>query len=279
MRKASRTRVTALAGANKPDPTATVEAACQRRPRSARRVCAVPKPITVSDPTWVAASRFADRLALTRVVAITIGGRVAPWNQFGLSTVALPDGQHGASLGDVALIIDESQPPGIRHLVLADCPHPVATVAGLAVRHANDSLGLSHVTATSTSLGGQLVVIGVDHVVVLSDDVRATCAQVERDTGAPLKRVKEGERGVQGFHRLGSVILEVVERRLVEPGRDTSGAAYWGFVIVVDDIATVATRLGPDVIGAPKRAVQDGRLISTVRSAAGLGVPLALMSR
>ena len=279
MREVSRTPVTALAGANKPDLTATVEAACQRRPRSARRVCAVPKPITASDPTWVAASRFADRLALTRVVAITVGGRVAPWNQFGLSTFALPDGQHGASLGDVALIIDESQQPGIRHLVLAGCPHTVETVAGLAVQHVHESIRLPHFTTASTPFGEQLAVTGVDHVVVLADDVRATCAQVERDTGAPLKRVKEGERGVQGFHRLGSVILEVVERRLVEPSRESSGAAYWGFVIVVDDIATVAARLGPDVIGAPKRAVQDGRLISTVRSAAGLGVPLALMSR
>ena len=104
---------------------------------------------------------------------------------------------------------------------------------------------------------------------------------------AELKRVKESERGVQGFHRWGSVILEVVERRLVQPRDTTSGvvpqspsdATYWGLVLIVDDIEAVCAHLGPDVISAPKPAVQPGRLIATVRSGAGLGVPLALMSR
>jgi hypothetical protein len=82
-----------------------------------------------------------------------------------------------------------------------------------------------------------------------------------------------------------------VERRLVQP-RDTtcdatsgvvsgspSDATYWGLVLIVDDIEAACSHLGPDVIGAPKPAVQPSRLIATVRSGAGLGVPLALMSR
>jgi len=164
-------------------------------------------------------------------------------------------------------------------------------IAGLPVVHVEDTkrsenVGLS--TQVPPQPGFQLEVVGVDHVVVLADDVRATCAEIERASGAPLKRVKEGERGTQGFHRLGSVILEVVERRLVEPrsvesplvepGGQPSDATYWGFVIVVADIDAAAQHLGPDVIGTPKGAVQDGRRIATVRSGAGLGVPLALMS-
>ena len=125
----------------------------------------------------------------------------------------------------------------------------------------------------------RLAVTGVDHVVVLADDVRATCAEIERVSGSLLTRVKESDRGVQGFHRFGSVILEVVERRLVDPGQNSANAAYWGFVVTVDDLDAAVAHLGPDVLGAAKPAVQPGRRIATVRSSAGLGVPLALMSR
>jgi len=146
------------------------------------------------------------------------------------------------------------------------------------VTAANAAPRISSSTHGSTQLNVGLEVIGVDHVVVLANDVRATCAEIERASGAPLRRVKEGERGIQGFHRWGSVILEVVERRLVAPDDASMVATYWGFVIVVADLAAVTRRLGPDVIGAPRPAVQAGRQIATVRSGAGLGVPLALMS-
>ncbi len=201
----------------------------------------------------------------------------------------------------MSLHIDESLPPGVHHLALVGCPSPVARIAGLPVVHDDDRteaaapLGRGTVATEPLSSGGDtpfvLNVVGVDHVVVLADDVRATCAEITRVSGAELKRVKESERGVQGFHRWGSVILEVVERRLVQP-RDTtseatsgvmpqspSDATYWGLVLIVDDIEAACAHLGPDVIGAPKPAVQPGRLIATVRSGAGLGVPLALMSR
>ena len=195
----------------------------------------------------------------------------------------------------MSLHIDESLPPGLQHLTLEGCPNPVARIAGLPVVHHDVATvpltrGGTFVTTPLTRGGDapfQLDVVGVDHVVVLADDVRATCAEITRVSGAELKRVKESERGIQGFHRWGSVILEVVERRLVQPGDTTSDVApsspsdatYWGLVIIVDDIEAVCAHLGPDVIGAPKPAVQPGRLIATVRSGAGLGVPLALMSR
>ncbi len=217
---------------------------------------------------------------MTRVVAITVGGSAAPWHDIGIV---------GGLLGDVRLNIDESLPVGLHHLDLVGCPTRASHIAGLPVVHVDDAQALDTQvvgtqvveTVAPSNAAPQFVlhIVGVDHVVVLADDVRATCDEIAAQSGAPLKRVKEGDRGVQGFHRWGSVILEVVERRLVAPSDSATTAAYWGLVVVVDQIDEVATHLGPDVIGAPKPAVQPGRRIATLRSGAGLGVPLALMSR
>ena len=212
---------------------------------------------------------------MTRVVAITVGGRAAPCHDIGIV---------GGLLGDVRLNIDESLPVGLHHLDLAGCPTRASHIAGLPVVHVDDAQVVDAQvvdTAAPSNASSQfaLHIVGVDHVVVLADDVRATCSEIAEQSGALLKRVKEGDRGVQGFHRWGSVILEVVERRLVAPSDSATTASYWGLVVVVDQIDEVATHLGPDVIGAPKPAVQPGRRIATVRSGAGLGVPLALMSR
>ena len=207
---------------------------------------------------------------MTRVVAITVGGRAAPWYDIGIVS---------GLLGDVRLNIDESLPVGLHHLDLVGCPTRASHIAGLPVVHVDDAQVVETVAPSNASSQFVLHIVGVDHVVVLADDVRATCSEIAEQSGAPLKRVKEGDRGVQGFHRWGSVILEVVERRLVAPSDSATTAAYWGLVVVVDQINEVATHLGPDVIGAPKPAVQPGRRIATVRSGAGLGVPLALMSR
>jgi hypothetical protein len=191
------------------------------------------------------------------------------------------------SLGDVSLHIDESLAPGLRRLSLAGCPNKAVSIAGLPVVHVDDVGAPSPRAVARADESFVMNVVGVDHVVVLADDVHATCGEIARVSGAELKRVKESERGVQGFHRFGSVIIEVVERRLVEPRSEPSvatspspdDATYWGLVLLVDDIEAACAHLGPDVIGAPKPAVQPGRLIATVRSGAGLGVPLALMSR
>ena len=205
------------------------------------------------------------------------------------------------------LRIDASRAPGLQHLELIGVEGRPANLAGLPVVHVDDAppvIRESARGATPLPLPQQrsftLDVTGVDHVVVAADDVRATCAEIALRSGAALKRVKEGERGVQGFHRFGSVILEVVERRLVDPDsrqvdpssrqadpsshqadhdHHAAHATYWGFVVTVADLDAAVAHLGPDVIGAAKPAVQPGRRIATVRSGAGLGVPLALMSR
>jgi hypothetical protein len=175
----------------------------------------------------------------------------------------------------VTLVVDSSLPPGIRHLTVANCAQRTTTIAGLDMVHVDEPIASA---PPMQRLDFALSVTGVDHVVVLADDVRATCAEIEAESGSPLKRVKEGDRGVQGFHRFGSVILEVVERRLVDPGHHVGRPTYWGFVITVGNLDEAVAHLGPDVIGAPKHAVQEGRRIATVRSGVGLGVPLAMMN-
>ena len=121
-----------------------------------------------------------------------------------------------------------------------------------------------------------LDVLGIDHVVVMTGDLERTCAAVTSVTGAPLKRIRDAGGGVrQGFHRLGPVILEVVERP--DLGADTS-ASIWGLVVTVSDLDRAAAWLGPDVIGEPRQAVQAGRRIASIKADVGLGPAVALMT-
>ncbi len=103
-----------------------------------------------------------------------------------------------------------------------------------------------------------------------------TCGAITEVLGLPLKRIREVGGGVrQGFHRAGSVILEVVERPDIDAGEP---ARLWGLVFDVAELDAVVDRLGPDVVGSPREAVQKGRRIATVRAEAGLGCALAFMT-
>ncbi len=119
-------------------------------------------------------------------------------------------------------------------------------------------------------------VVRVDHLVVFTPDLERTTAALE-GIGVARRRVREGEadgrRLRQGFFRLGEVILEVVEHADVKPGP----ARFWGITFAVADLDAVATLLG-DRLGSIRDAVQPGRRIGTVRSATGLGLPVALIS-
>lgn len=118
--------------------------------------------------------------------------------------------------------------------------------------------------------------IELDHVVVTTSSLDRTCGAIAEATGAPLKRVREVGAMRQGFHRVGSggLIVEVVER----PEITADHASFWGVVINVSDLDAAVDLIGPDRIGTPNDAVQPGRRIATVRAAAGLGVPVALMT-
>jgi hypothetical protein len=118
--------------------------------------------------------------------------------------------------------------------------------------------------------------VALDHVVVLTPDLERTSAAIAEATGCELKRVREVGSMRQGFHRMGrgGLIVELVERPDVEEG----DAAFWGFVLIVDDLEKSCDQLGPDRVSAPKDAVQPGRQIATIRGDVGLGIPVALMT-
>lgn len=199
---------------------------------------------------------------MARITSIEIAGPGAPWAMLGLDVsddrtaiggVALGFGAGtGVETGIVALGCDVVETPilvdGIRFV---SRPEP-------------DRTPTHPCGATS-----------IDHVVVMTSSLERTSEAIAEEFGSPLLRVRDAGRGVrQGFHRLGEVIVEIVE----SPQDRSDVASVWGLVFVVPDLEDWASSLGPDVTSPPKVAVQQGRSISTVRSSVGLGTAVAVMS-
>jgi len=200
----------------------------------------------------------------SRIVELVIECEVQPWEQLGLTVV---DGV--AQVGGVRLRFV----PGTGGLVawgLADLPDTSGALAesidGLRTHRAEPPSG----PAPDHPLG----VAGFDHVVVMTSSLERTCGAIEASTGAVLKRIREAGAIRQGFHRLGEVIVEVVE----SPQVTAPEAGFWGFVWNLHDLHGACDRLGPEVVSLPKAAVQPGRFIATVRGAVGTRLPLAFMS-
>jgi hypothetical protein len=148
----------------------------------------------------------------------------------------------------------------------------MSSIDGVSTTHVIDE---SH-DITFPQSDFDLGVTGVDHVVINTPDLMRTSDALTVATGAPLKRVRDAGNNVQqGFHRLGSVVVEIV----TAPSMQLGPASLWGFVLNVKDIYAVANHVGPDVLSIPKPAVQTGKLIATFRSSLGLGVPVALMGQ
>jgi len=117
---------------------------------------------------------------------------------------------------------------------------------------------------------------GLDHVVVSTHDLERTSAAIASATGCELKRIREFGTMRQGFHRIGrgGLIVELVER----PDLPEGPAAFWGVVLIVEDLDAACDLIGLDRISVPKDAVQPGRRIATIRVDVGLGLPVALMT-
>ncbi len=113
--------------------------------------------------------------------------------------------------------------------------------------------------------------VGIDHVVVTTPEFDRTAAALS-DAGMPLRRVRDAGSFRQGFRRLGPAILELVEVPAAPPGP----ARFWGLVVIVEDLAALAERLGTQ-LGEVRPAVQPGRHIAPWRRARGLGPKVAFM--
>ena len=198
---------------------------------------------------------------MTALVELRISAPVEPWQRIGL---AVHDGV--AQVGGVRLrFVDGSAGVVGWGLDLAG----VTDIDGLSTCSAEPPAA-----APPGASGDRLGAIGLDHIVVLTSSLERTCGAIEAATGEPLKRIREAGPVRQGFHRLGEVIVEVVERADVEGPT----ATFWGFVWNVADIHETCAALGPDVVPLPRAAVQPGRFIASFRDSAGLCLPLAIMS-
>ena len=203
-----------------------------------------------------------------RISELVVGGEAQNWALIGITF----DLDHCAVLGDVVLRLDSSQAPGLHSWVLHGAEEDATNIDGVATSHAIGDFQI----AASVQADFDLGVIGVDHVVINTPDLMRTSDALTAATGAPLKRVRDAGNNVQqGFHRLGSVVVEIV----TAPSMHSGPASLWGFVLNVKDIYAVANHVGPDVLSIPKPAVQAGKLIATFRSSLGLGVPVALMGQ
>lgn len=216
-----------------------------------------------------------------RLTELQVGGTVDAWRRLGFTSLAVDfdsgDPGHVIVVPDLTLSFrnDLAEETGLRSWTFAG---DRATASSM--REVSLIDGIPTVRGGSTRQfmpdGNELGVVGVDHVVVMTGSLDRTCSAIADATGEPLRRTRDAGNGVrQGFHKSGSIIIEVVERPDLGPQR---GASLWGLVFTVSDLDEAVSWLGPDAISVPKGAVQRGRRIATLRNEVGLGVPLALMT-
>jgi hypothetical protein len=198
---------------------------------------------------------------------VAVAGDVAPWHRLGLLSANVDeDGCEQIPLFGTGIEIDTTARQGGRRLVMSGVDPQLTDIDGITVevRPTASPLFAAH------PLGAQ----SIDHLVIATDSLSRTSAAIAAATGAEVRRVREAGEVRQGFHRFGGLIVEVVERVGLAPGP----ASIWGLALVVDDLDAACARLGAELIDEPRDAVQPGRRIATLRVAAGVGIPLALMT-
>jgi len=201
---------------------------------------------------------------MTAVGELVIASSVQPWEALGLQVSEGVVRIGGIALRFVPVGADERE--GVVSWGLVGSPTDAVEIDGLATHHLEE--------APEGGRNHALDIVGFDHLVVMTSSLERTCGAIEAATGEPLKRIREAGAIRQGFHRLGELIIEVVE----SPQVSAPSASFWGFVWNLADLHETCDRLGREVISLPKSAVQPGRFIASIRASAGLGLPLALMS-
>lgn len=201
---------------------------------------------------------------MSRLVALHAGGSREPWQKLGLTFV-----EDSCQLANVVLTVS-AHPVGLHGWTIYTGTDATVEIDGISTTLVSSAPELSD----RSSIGAQHIV-GLDHVVINTDNLDRTCTAIESVLGLEVRREREVGNGVvQRFHKLDNTIIEVV----TGPHITTPGASLWGMVASVDDLFDLAEELGEDITSVPKRATQPGRFISTARGSLGLGVPFALMT-
>jgi len=127
-------------------------------------------------------------------------------------------------------------------------------------------------------------VSALDHVVAIAPALDRTVAALQA-AGLDLRRVREEPTPAgaprQAFLRLGEAILEVVQApddALARSGGPDGPAFFWGLAFKTPDLDATVAAIGEGRCSPPRPAVQPGRRIATLRRAAGLALPVALMT-
>lgn len=127
-------------------------------------------------------------------------------------------------------------------------------------------------------------VTAIDHVVVITPQLDRTVVAL-RAGGLDLRRIREQPTPAgaprQAFFRLGAEIVEVVQapdEAIERTGGPDRPAIFWGLALRVPDLPGAVARIGGDRVSEIRAAVQPGREIASLRKAAGLTVPVALMT-
>jgi hypothetical protein len=201
---------------------------------------------------------------MNRLVALHVGGALTPWQAIGLTFDELT-----CPLADVDIVVS-GETPGLHGWTIDIGRDDVIEIDGIRT-----TLVSGTQPRQVSSVIGRQKVIGLDHVVVNTDDIDRTTQAITAALGLEVRRERQlGNGALQRFHKLDNTIIEVV----TGPHITQPGASLWGMVASVDDLFDLAEELGENTTSPPKKATQPGRYISTVRGSVGLGVPFALMT-
>jgi hypothetical protein len=201
---------------------------------------------------------------MNRLVALHVGGALTPWQAIGLTF-----DEFTCTLADVDVVVS-GETPGLHGWTIDVGRDEIIEIDGIRT-----TLVSGTTPRPSMSTIGRQKVIGLDHVVVNTDDIDRTTQAITAALGLEVRRERQlGNGAVQRFHKLENTIIEVV----TGPHITQPGASLWGMVASVDDLFELAEELGENTTSPPKKATQPGRYISTVRGSVSLGVPFALMT-
>lgn len=211
---------------------------------------------------------------MPRLLALGVGGTVQPWRSLGFSC-----SDTTADIADITVHCDGGESSGLLWWSFSSNHDADLEIDGIPtrLRRVNAAAGSSQATTQSSPIGpdGKWRAVALDHVVVNTNDGERTSKAIEDALGLELRRVRDLPRGMQQrFHRADNTIIEVVSG----PHVVTEHATLWGMVASVDDLVSLTSALGDEVVSPPKEATQKGRMISTVRRGHDGGVPFALMT-